>query len=109
MVLQNMRTVAIAVALALTLAACASTTPVAAPPAAAVPAGQEPSPAGYRRVVRNSEEYFCQIRSPTGSRARSVEICLTRDQIRRMQEVSDQIQQDAASSGSHSTLKMDSP
>jgi predicted small lipoprotein YifL len=110
---------AIVVALTAALAACATTTPVASPPAE-VSAGQaaaatttavqlEPTPAGFRRVVRDGEEYFFQTRAVTGSRARAVEVCMTRDEIRRMEEINEEYRRNAANAGSQSTMKLDSP
>jgi hypothetical protein len=109
---------AIVVALTAALAACATTTHVTSPPAE-VSAGRaastttaaqlEPTPAGFRRVVRDGEEYFCQTRAVTGSRARAVEVCMTRDEIRRMEEINEEYRRNAANAGSQSTMKLDSP
>jgi invasion protein IalB len=111
--------IAIAAALAAVLAACAATTPVASPPADALPgpapvaatvsAQQEPTPPGFRRVIRDGEEYFCQTRGTTGSRARSAEVCMTRDEIRSMEEDHDRLRRDAANAASRSTFTLDSP
>lgn len=109
---------AIAVALGALLAACATTAPVASPPAdapgqapvaATVSAQQQPTPPGYRRVVRDGEEYFCQTRGTTGSRARSAEVCMTRDEIRTMEEDHEKLRRDAANAASRSTFTLDSP
>jgi hypothetical protein len=108
------------------LAACSAATPVTSPPAspAVVPATAAPqAPAaaaptslaqaqnipGFRRVVRNGEELFCQTRTPTGSRARTTEVCMTRADIKRMEDNNEDYWRNAASGSSHSTLKMDSP
>ncbi len=110
---------AIAVALGWLLAACATTAPVASPPADALPAQapvaatvsgqQQPTPPGFRRVVRDGEEYFCQTRGTTGSRARSAEVCMTRDEIRTMEEDHEKLRRDAANAASRSTFTLDSP
>ncbi len=104
------------VALFVMLTACAATTPaplpstVAAPPAASTaPAAQGREYPGFTRVVRNGEDYFCQTRTVTGSRARAAEICLTRDQMLSMEKVNQEYWRDAATSSSQSTIKMDSP
>jgi hypothetical protein len=115
------RCVAISVALAAVLVACATTPPEVSPPAnaraettavaaaVATPAPQEPSPPGFRRVVRDGEEFFCQTRAVTGSRARSAEVCMTRDEIRRMEEINEEYRRNAGNAGSQSTMKLDSP
>jgi hypothetical protein len=106
-------------ALTLMLAACASapaptaTAPVkAAQPVAAI-AGQaaesRPDFPGFKRVVRDGVDYFCQTRAVTGSRARAVEVCRTRDEMLTMEKNSAELMRDAASGGSHSTIALDSP
>jgi invasion protein IalB len=111
--------IAMAAALAAGLTACVATTPVASPPAdplpgqppvaATVSAQQQPTPAGFRRVVRDGEEYFCQTRGTTGSRARSAEVCMTREEIRSMEEDHEKLRRDAANAASRSTFTLDSP
>jgi invasion protein IalB len=111
--------IAITAALAVLLCACAATTPVASPPADALPVQapvaatasgqQEPTPQGFRRVVRDGEEYFCQTRGTTGSRARSAEVCMTRDEIRVMEADHEKLRRDAANAASRSTFTLDSP
>lgn len=115
----NTPCIAIAIALAAMLVACSTTAPVATPSAeaptaqvaaaAGKPARQEPDPPGFRRVVRDGEEYFCQTRNVTGSRARSAEVCMTRDEIRRMEEINEQYRKNAQNAGSQSTMPLDSP
>jgi hypothetical protein len=105
--------------LALLLTACSTNeamrsvaaTPVAAPSpvqATAVPTVRPEFP-GFTLVIRKGEELYCQKRSPTGSRARVVESCYTRDQMRRMAENSDEYFKQAGSASSHDSLRMDSP
>jgi len=88
------------IAVASTLAGCASTvpatpapvasaTPVAAAPAAsAAPTDAVPfvTPRGYRVETRNGEKYYCQRVTQTGSRAKAHETCYTLVQITEMRE-----------------------
>jgi len=116
---KNRLGVSIAVALAAALAACAATPPASPPPAtavttqlpatAALPAQPERTFPGFERVVRNGVEYFCQTRTVTGSRARSAEICRTRDGMREMEEANEKFRREADVSASQSTMKLDSP
>lgn len=110
--------IAIAVmALAAGLVACATTEAPAGPAQTAAkpvarPAsrqGTRPEFPGFRRVVRNDTEYFCQSRSPTGSRARVGEQCFTRDELKQMEENSRDMFKDAGGGSSHDSLRMDSP
>ena len=132
--IRNFRQLVLAGVVLAALAACGATTPTtataprtaqtavpptaAAKPAAATasavdataaPASQSPTPSGFKRVVRDGEEYFCQTRGSTGSRARAVEICMTRDQLKQQEEANEQYRKDAQSSGSQTQLILDSP
>lgn len=99
------------------LAACASTAPARHSRPGALPAASAASGAatarpefpGYKLVIRKGEELFCQKRNPTGSRARVVEACYTREQMRRMAENSQDFFKEAEASSSHDALRMDSP
>lgn len=108
---------------ALLLAACSTPAPSgrdapgAARPAAVAPAATS-SPAttgraiefpGFRRVVRDDREYFCQTRAVTGSRARTMEICLDREQMKQMEAQSEEYRRAAGISGSQGSLQLDSP
>jgi hypothetical protein len=110
--------------LCIALGACSAATPVTSPLAsrAVVPATAAPQATtanaslaqsqnipGFRRVVRNGEVLFCQTRSPTGSRARTTEVCMTRADIKKMEANNEDYWRNAASGSSHSTLKTDSP
>ena len=64
---------------------------------------------GFRRIVRNEKEYFCQSRSPTGSRARTGEQCFTREELKQMEENNRDFFKDAGGGSSHDSLKMDAP
>jgi hypothetical protein len=66
------------------LAACASKSP-ANPPSAAATSSQE-TYGGYRRVMRNGEEYFCKRENFTGSRTQVIEKCLTKAQMTAQRE-----------------------
>lgn len=100
------------------LAACATTeasrpgvtTPASTPAAslAAAPTARPEFP-GFTMVIRKGEELYCQKRNPTGSRARVVEACYTRDQMRKMAESSDEYFKQAGAASSHDSLRMDSP
>jgi hypothetical protein len=71
------------------LAACASNAPVSADgkasPSASTPtAAGEKDPnagSGYRRVTKNSQQYFCKREGVTGSRTEVAETCLTQAQM----------------------------
>jgi hypothetical protein len=52
---------------------------------------------------------YCQKRSPTGSRARVVEACYTRDQMRKMADNNEDFFKQAGANGSHDSLRTDSP
>ena len=103
-------------ALGLLLSACAGSSaskpaavprkPAAAPVAASAKQGRPEFP-GFRRVVRNDTEYFCQASTPTGSRTRRGDQCFTRDELKRMEETNRDVFKDAAGGSSHDTLKMD--
>jgi len=102
----------------LTVAACVGTSP-SKPPSAppkpvAVRAGIDaqrtrPEFPGFRRVVRNEVEYFCQTSMPTGSRTRRGDQCFTRAELKRMEESNADLFKDAAGGSSHDSLKTDSP
>jgi hypothetical protein len=64
---------------------------------------------GFRRVVRNNSESFCQTATPTGSRTRRGEQCYTRDELKRMEQNNRDMFKDAAGGSSSDSLKMDSP
>jgi hypothetical protein len=64
---------------------------------------------GFRRVVRNNSESFCQTATPTGSRTRRGEQCYTRDELKRMEQTNRDLFKDAAGGSSNDSLKMDSP
>jgi hypothetical protein len=106
----------------LLLAGCA--TPASAPRAAAPAAATAPSAAatgvaatptvrpefpGFKLVVRKGQELYCQTRSPTGSRARLVEMCYTRDEMQKMADNKTDFFKQAIEGSSHDTLRMDSP
>lgn len=46
---------------------------------------------GYRRVVINGQERYCRIETPTGSRVKKGEVCLTRAQLQAEQDSSRQL------------------
>jgi hypothetical protein len=103
--------------IALVLASCATTpspTPAPSTPAqtaalaAAASAGRPEFP-GFVLTVRKGEELYCQKRNPTGSRARVVEACYTRDQMLKMAANSDDFFKQAGANGSHDSLRTDSP
>jgi hypothetical protein len=109
-------------AVSFALAGCA--TPGSAPKAAAPAAANAPAVAatgvaatpmvrpefpGFKFVVRKGEELYCQTRSPTGSRARLVEICYTRDEMQKMADNKTDFFKQANEGSSHDTLRMDSP
>ena len=112
-------------AISLALAGCAtsgSTSPKAtasatatatAPSAAATGAAATPTVRsefpGFKLVVRRGEEFYCQTRSPTGSRARLVEICYTRDEMQKMADNKTDFFKQAGEGSSHDTLRLDSP
>lgn len=106
-------------AINLGLASCATTAPSQTP----APAQTQPAPAststaastarpefpGFALVIRKGEELYCQKRNPTGSRARVVEACYTRDQMVKMAANNDDFFKQAASNGSHDILRTDTP
>jgi hypothetical protein len=99
------------------LAACAtapsspSPPPTAAQTAALAAAAQSGRPEfpGFVLTVRKGEELYCQKRNPTGSRARVVEACYTRDQMLKMAANADDFFKQAGANGSHDSLRTDSP
>jgi hypothetical protein len=101
----------------LVLASCATTpSPTPAPPTpaqtaalAAAAASGRPEFPGFVLTVRRGEELYCQKRNPTGSRARVVEACYTRDQMLKMAANSDDYFKQAGANGSHDSLRTDSP
>ena len=103
--------------ISLALASCAATGPAATPatlraPGVAVARGSQgnlPGYPGFTRALRGDVEYFCQVRNPTGSRARVAEQCYTRTEMQRMEENNQQLWKDAGGSSSHDSLRMDSP
>jgi hypothetical protein len=102
--------------LALAVASCSTTTApsrTAAPdPVQAIATGTataRPEFPGFRLVVRKGEEFYCQKRNPTGSRARVVEVCFTHDQMRKMAENNQDFFNQLGASGSHDALRTDSP
>ena len=103
--------------LTLALASCAATGPAATPTtvraqgvaAATGSQGNLPGYPGFTRALRGGVEYFCQVRNPTGSRARVAEQCYTRTEMQRMEENNQQLWKDAGGSSSHDSLQMDSP
>ena len=123
--IRNTRNAVIAVVLAALLAGCAAAPPAApqaaapgaglanttppAAPTAATPTREPPDPPGFRRMVREGAVYFCQSRAATGSRARVVETCYTREEIERRQKNSDTFMKEMQEAGSHGTLATDSP
>ena len=60
-------------------------------------------------MIRKGEELYCQKRNPTGSRARVVEACYTRDQMVKMAANNDDFFKQAASNGSLDILRTDTP
>ena len=82
--------------------------PVAVPAAGNVAKGKPEFP-GFRRVVRNNSDYFCQTATPTGSRTRRGEQCYTRDELKRMEQTNRDLFKDAAGGSSNDSLKMDAP
>ena len=109
--------VAFGCVLSLLLASCATTPPAKPAPstpaqtaalAAAAAAGRPEFP-GFTLVVRRGEELYCQKRNPTGSRARVVEACYTREQMVKMAENNSDFFRQADANGSHDALRTDSP
>lgn len=86
------------------LVSCADTPPAAKP----VQRTRAEYP-GFTHVVRQGTEYFCQVRSPTGSRARIGEQCFRRDEMQAMEENNRDFFKDAGGGSSHDSLRMDSP
>ncbi|MGB6449530.1 MAG: hypothetical protein WBE92_02130 [Steroidobacteraceae bacterium] len=86
------------------LVACASHAPAPATaagtsqaitPATALAAGQKQQPSsfhGYRRMIVNGQERFCQLGDVQGSRIKQ-EICLTRAQVEASQGEAQQLMQ----------------
>lgn len=100
----------------LLLAACTATPPPPTPPpalsvqqTAASALNARPEFPGFKLVVRKGEEYYCQTRNPTGSRARVVEACYTREQMRKMAANNEDFFKQAGANGSHDALRTDSP
>jgi hypothetical protein len=99
----------------LLLISCAATPPTPAPVAptvqetATAALSARPEFPGFTLVVRKGEELYCQKRNPTGSRARVVEACYTRDQMRNMAANNEDFFKQAGASGSHDSLRTDSP
>lgn len=79
------------------------------PALAAAAATGRPEFPGFVLTVRRGEELYCQKRNPTGSRARVVEACYTRDQMLKMAANSDDYFKQAGANGSHDSLRTDSP
>lgn len=100
------------------LAACASqTAPVASAPDSRSAGAPAAAPElvtidkvpGYRRVVRDGQEYFCKSVRVTGQRARATEICLTRDEIDRLQEINDRYVRDLQQPRQNSSADLSQP
>ncbi len=51
------------------------------------------APPGWRRVVRNGNEFFCQRQNDPDSRAHFEEVCLTQGQLQQMQAASEHYRQ----------------
>jgi hypothetical protein len=87
---------------ALLLSACASNSPVSAPPApAAAPStSANPSadttkvPHGYHLVVKNGTEFYCRYEPVAGSRTLRDEVCVTKDQFANGQGSADDFARD---------------
>jgi hypothetical protein len=73
--------------LVMTLPACSSPQPTPDQPAAAgaAHAGGAVDTSGRRLVVKDGTEYYCKRQKVTGTRLRSVESCLTREQLAQQQ------------------------
>lgn len=107
----------VALAMGLMVSSCATTpSPAPAPPTpaqtaslAAAAASGRPEFPGFTLTVRRGEELYCQKRNPTGSRARVVEACYTRDQMLKMAQNNDEFFKQAGANGSHDSLRTDSP
>jgi hypothetical protein len=98
----------------LALVSCADTAPAAKPtpakPVTAKPAQRTRAEfPGFTHVVRQGTDYFCQVRSPTGSRARTGEQCFRRDELEAMEENNRDLFKDAGGGSSHDSLRTDSP
>jgi hypothetical protein len=107
------------------MTACGATTPPSASPTAAtakeaVPVATDTAatpvagsatkvPPGFKLVVRNGVELFCQTRGVTGSRARAAEFCYTQEEYRRMEEIREQYREAGMSAGSQGSVAQDSP
>ena len=98
------------------LVACGGNGPVTPAAAPAVAVGntgkgsrERPEFPGFRRVVRNDVEYFCQTSTPTGSRTRRGDQCYTRAELAQMEQANRDMFKDAGGGSSHDTLKMDAP
>ena len=104
-------------AISLALASCAATEPARTPapaPAtvqatAAAASAAKPEFPGFTLTVRKGEELYCQKRNPTGSRARVIEACFTRDQMLKMAQNNEEYFKQAGAQGSHDSLALDSP
>jgi hypothetical protein len=108
-------TVAVGILVAgLALASCADTA-TAAKPTAAKSVTAKPTQRtraefpGFTHVVRQGTDYFCQVRSPTGSRARTGEQCFRRDEMEAMEANNRDFFKDAGGGSSHDSLRTDSP
>jgi hypothetical protein len=115
---QRLGSVAVLLVGCLVVSACVGTSPakpIAAPakPVALRAAGNvakgKPEFPGFRRVVRDNKESFCQTATPTGSRTRRGEQCFTRDELKRMEQNNRDMFKDAAGGSSNDSLKMDAP
>lgn len=73
--------------LVLALCACSSPQPSPDQPiaATAVHAGGAVDTTGRRLVVKDGMEFYCKRQKVTGTRLRSVETCLTREQLAQQQ------------------------
>jgi hypothetical protein len=79
-----------------------------AQPAAQAASAVRPEFPGFILVVRKGEELYCQKRNMTGSRARVVEVCHTREEMRHMAENNDEYFKQAGNTGAYDTLRTDS-
>lgn len=99
------------------LASCATQpAPPSPPPSPAQTAalataarGGRPEFPGFTLTIRKGAELYCQKRNPTGSRARVVEACYTRDEMLKMAENNDEFFKQVGANGSHDSLRTDSP
>lgn len=73
----------------LLLVACSTPKPSAEVPSTAagpVQAGRPADISGRRLVVRNGTNYYCKRQNVTGTRLRSADQCLTREQLEQQQD-----------------------